>query len=603
VAALLVFSFQGAQSQLDVVVKRASRYVDTYMKQLGSITGEERYFQTAAWEDRDTRNRKITTSRTRQLVSDILTVPIGEEWIGIRHVRQIDDVTLDPMYRGFWRERFDESTPKGRADLLKAFTFESTRYNIGDIARATNLPTFPLELLSEDNLAVLSLSKIGEERIGNAQTWKVRFTDRERHAFMMDAGIGPDERFSIAGILWIEPTTGRVFRAEVDFINRVRENIEIHMEVRFRPDPTVGLLVPATMIEHYEDRASNHEIDAHAEYTNFRKFDSTVRLDSVWREAPPAGPDLTQKEEDRYAMKVDVRVVNVEAWVTVGGGSAVTDLNRDDFSVSENNIPQNITNFSPVSTPYDVLLLFDRSGSTQRDWSLMQRAAEGFVASLRPQDRVGIANFDTSLRVLTRWTDTRQQIARVLSGFTEGKRPGGTFFYRAVEASLAAELPPVAGRRRALVVLTDGRDNSLFNLLMRRGNLLLPREEPQFMQMIELARRERVPIYVVGISNSSNEVSRLAMAYSGMVAESYVNAVGTRLEQLAESSGGRVLFTKRLDEIVPLYTQISRELGSAYSIGYVSSLPVSEQGFREIKVTTSDRRLRVVQSRSGYVVQ
>jgi len=123
------------------------------------------------------------------------------------------------------------------------------------------------------------------------------------------------------------------------------------------------------------------------------------------------------------------------------------------------------------------------------------------------------------------------------------------------------------------------------------------------MQMIELARRERVPIYVVGISNSSNEVSRLAMAYSGMVAESYVNAVGTRLEQLAESSGGRVLFTKRLDEIVPLYTQISRELGSAYSIGYVSSLPVSEQGFREIKVTTSDRRLRVVQSRSGYVVQ
>src|SRR5262249_22787403 len=155
----------------------------------------------------------------------------------------------------------------------------------------------------------------------------------------------------------------------------------------------------------------------------------------------------------------------------------------------------------------------------------------------------------------------------------EGKRPGGTAFYKAVEQSLAAELLPVAGRRRALVVLTDGRDNSFFNTLMREGYMPEMQQEPAFKQMLDLAKKERIPIYVVAISNSSNEVERLKHRFSNAEAESYLEAVQMRLEAIAEASGGRVLFPKRLQDIIPLYTQISHELGSAYSIGYVSNLP------------------------------
>jgi VWFA-related protein len=205
--------------------------------------------------------------------------------------------------------------------------------------------------------------------------------------------------------------------------------------------------------------------------------------------------------------------------------------------------------------------------------------------------------------MLSRWTNSREQLARIVELLTKGKRPGGTWFYRAVQTSLAAELLPVAGRRRALVVLTDGRDNGMYRSLLRYGDIPPTKEEPAFRQMIDLATRERVPIYVVTISNAGNEVTSLTLRYSEAVADSYLNAVASRLEQLVEVSGGRVLFPRRLDDIIPLYGQISRELGTAYSIGYVSNLPLDHQGFREIQVSTRDPRLRVVQSRPGYVAQ
>src|SRR5262249_7412837 len=144
------------------------------------------------------------------------------------------------------------------------------------------------------------------------------------------------------------------------------------------------------------------------------------------------------------------------------------------------------------------------------------------------------------------------------------------------------------------------RDNGLMRLFYRTGALPSPRDDVEYQIMIDVARRQRVPIYIVTIANNGNEVAEL-MRVSPVSAGEYVEAVGRRLELLSEVTGGRVIFPRSLEEVIPLYNQISRELGSAYSMGYVSSIPPTFQGFREIKVTTHDPRLRVVQSRPGYV--
>src|SRR5947208_13499424 len=106
---LMLLTLHSSQTDLDQVVTRASAYADAYLKDLSSITGEERYLQEAAWEDQNTHGRPIRSHRQREMVSDFMTVPVGPTWIGIRHVREVDGIALDPMRRDVWREAFDES--------------------------------------------------------------------------------------------------------------------------------------------------------------------------------------------------------------------------------------------------------------------------------------------------------------------------------------------------------------------------------------------------------------------------------------------------------------------------------------------------------------
>jgi hypothetical protein len=72
------------------------------------------------------------------------------------------------------------------------------------------------------------------------------------------------------------------------------------------------------------------------------------------------------------------------------------------------------------------------------------------------------------------------------------------------------------------------------------------------------------------------------------------------MEQIAEVTGGRMLYPKGMDDIVPLYAQIGRELGTAHSLGYVPSNANSGNAFRRIEVRTSNKALHLLQSRTGY---
>ena len=76
---------------------------------------------------------------------------------------------------------------------------------------------------------------------------------------------------------------------------------------------------------------------------------------------------------------------------------------------------------------------------------------------------------------------------------------------------------------------------------------------------------------------------------------------GKRCEfELADASGGRVAFPRNPLDLLPTYEQIARELGTAYSLGYISSNPVQDGSFRKIDVRVRDGSARIRQSRDGY---
>src|SRR5215471_18997710 len=203
VIVLMLSSFQSRQNRADAVMLRASDYARKYLAQMGSIIGEEHYLQEAVWEDEDAQRRILRSHRRRQMVSDFLTVPIGDSWVGLRHVREVDGITLDPLYKGVIREAFDETTDEGRQQLRTRLTFESIRYNIGDFSRPANLPTFVLELLETENLKLFQFAEGGQDSVNGVRVATINFSERLATSFVMSSGIGPVLHVSLSGSLAI----------------------------------------------------------------------------------------------------------------------------------------------------------------------------------------------------------------------------------------------------------------------------------------------------------------------------------------------------------------------------------------------------------------
>jgi VWFA-related protein len=310
-----------------------------------------------------------------------------------------------------------------------------------------------------------------------------------------------------------------------------------------------------------------------------------------------------------YKLQVDVPFVSLDITVQDVAGKSINDLSKDVFTVYENGIPQHVVHFLPVSTPYDILLLFDRSGSTQDKWLLMQRAVAGFIANLRPQDRIEIATFDYELEVQVPWTNDRQRALLVLPELIRAMRIGGTEFYHSIEQTLRREFKK-AGRRRALVVLTDGRDTSFYKDVVNRNRVLEPKADRHYQNALKAAKTQRVPNYFVAFNTDKNfepntiggdEYRSLRQIFpKENMAERYLAGVRNRMEELASVSGGRVLYPQRLEDIVPLYQQIGMELGTSYTLGYISSKAAADGSFRRIEVRARDASLRLTQSRNGY---
>ncbi len=63
--------------------------------------------------------------------------------------------------------------------------------------------------------------------------------------------------------------------------------------------------------------------------------------------------------QDTYTLKVDVPVVSIDVVVSNSDGSLINGLSKNDFQIAEDGIAQEIQFFSPVSAPYNALLLFD----------------------------------------------------------------------------------------------------------------------------------------------------------------------------------------------------------------------------------------------------
>ena len=273
------------------------------------------------------------------------------------------------------------------------------------------------------------------------------------------------------------------------------------------------------------------------------------------------------------AFRTGIDVVSLNVTVTDGDMRFVTDIEQEDFLVYEDGVQQEVTFFSRRQLPIALALLMDTSASMDERMSTAQEAAIGFARRLRPEDIAEIIDFDSRVDILSTFTNDVDQLETAIRQTSAG---GSTSLYNAIYISLRelkqAPLRVEDVRREAIIVLSDGEDTSSL---------------VTFEEVLELAKRSETAIYSIGLKSDDGR-SRTGFREADFV-----------LRQLAQETGGRSFFPDDVDDLPEIYEQISDELSSQYSIGYVSSNPLRNGRWRRIIVQVDRDEVRA-RTKQGY---
>lgn len=245
---------------LPVLIK-ASDYLAGYARTLSSVVAEEHY-QQFLWQKGDRLTGSMTVTRT--LLSDYLLVAVAgtSEWMPFRDVYSVDGVAIRDRNDRLLK-LFVDAPPDAYKQALRIRN-ESSRYNIGSGFRDINVPTFALQILSAEWRGRFSFKLKGRERLDETDAVVVEYQETASPT-LVEGRDGAD--LPSRGRFWIDPADGRILRTLFETRPYGQTNT---LEVRFRHEPTLGLLVPGEMIE--RRNAGVEILEGSATYSNFRRF-------------------------------------------------------------------------------------------------------------------------------------------------------------------------------------------------------------------------------------------------------------------------------------------------------------------------------------------
>jgi VWFA-related protein len=315
------------------------------------------------------------------------------------------------------------------------------------------------------------------------------------------------------------------------------------------------------------------------------------------------GAQAESGEELRYRLRTRVDLVLVPVTVKDGAGNLVTDLNREDFRLFEDGEPQPIRHFSIDPFPLSAVILFD-AGLEAKDYPAVQESLSTFASAFGPHDEFSLYVFDTYPRRVLDFTrdpgllaQAVRSLARAPSGLpsSAGGAPGGPMtagprintipvepgtslnpptapqsvkaINDALFAAALALRPAEPGRRRAIFIVSDGR-NSRLNLH--------PFEETR-----DLLLTEDVAVYAIGVGSA-----RFALGT-------------TVLSDYAAATGGDFYAPLKKETLARAYLRVVEQTRYQYTLVYAAPPAPATRTYRRIKVEVNRPGVEV-RARQGY---
>jgi Ca-activated chloride channel homolog len=285
----------------------------------------------------------------------------------------------------------------------------------------------------------------------------------------------------------------------------------------------------------------------------------------------PAAPAQGRSKYDDQTYRVTVDLVNIfcSVW-DKNTNSFVTNLSKDDFSITEDSQKQEIRNFSrEMNVPLTLAFLIDTSQSVAPKLKFEQDAATSFFHSvLRDNDRAMLLEFDSGVTLVQDFTSDPNKMAKQIKTL---RAAGGTAMYDAIYLACDEKLIRETGRK-AIVIVSDGEDRS---------------SKTSLEQALEMALKAEATIFSISVNRGG---------FFGVGSTKDGDRI---MKQFSDETGGRSFFPFKVDELEDAFKQINQELRSQYNIGYLSSNVKRDGTYRKIEVKIRDKNLKL-SYRKGY---
>jgi VWFA-related protein len=238
------------------------------------------------------------------------------------------------------------------------------------------------------------------------------------------------------------------------------------------------------------------------------------------------------QQQDQVRVSPDTQAFpSLRNSVTVldGSGRSVAGLDSQAFKVSVDGKPVPITSFTTgqdPNTPAAVVLAFDTSGSMAgAPIEEARQAGKALVGQLGPADQAAVITFSDTVQGLQGFTSDRGALTAAIDRIAAS---GNTALYDGVVSAVNLSAQQAPAQRRAIVLLSDGKDEGGVSRTSRDGSLAA-------------AQAAGIPVFAVGLGQSIDQAylqdlanvtrGQLFLAPSPEVLQGLYATIGTTLRQ------------------------------------------------------------------------
>lgn len=267
--------------------------------------------------------------------------------------------------------------------------------------------------------------------------------------------------------------------------------------------------------------------------------------------------------------------------VVEAGGRRLANLTREDFTILDDGVQQEIITFERGEVPFTAVLLVDSSTSMAGD--RLRTALDGaksFAGKMNRLDEAKLLLFSDRILLETPFTS----VPSILSlGLSSVQAQGGT----ALNDALYLGLKRLEGHqgRKVLILLSDGVDIES----------VLPMEQVQ-----RIARQSQSLVYWLHLGAGTQE------AQNFQIFSAWRDGVGhaRELELLRSTvleSGGRIVPVASIDQVGTALETLLRELRDQYVLGYYPSTSKGRGTWHDVELRVRGVEGNQVRTQEGYL--